>query len=56
MILKLANSAIVGEVTPLPFRPKHLATGWYFANGTKYEVTLKQGEMLNTFSTQFKTD
>lgn len=50
------SSAIVGEIKALPFRPEHLPTGWYFANGTKYEVTSKQGEVLNAFPTQFKTD
>lgn len=49
-------STIVGEIKFLPFRPEHLPTGWYFANGTKYEVTSKQGEVLNAFPTQFKTD
>ncbi len=46
----------IGSIDLLPFRPVELPTGWYFSNGDGFGLTTPQGIVLNSLSTNFKTD
>lgn len=48
--------AIVGEIRFLPFRENAIPSGWYVTNGTNYPVDSPQGQVLNAFSDDFKSD
>lgn len=48
--------AIVGEIRFLPFRENALPKGWYITNGSNYLLDSAQGQVLNAFSDEFKSD